>query len=219
MIHRSLKLLPCSASSRCLLNRRRMKVSTYHLDSNIMSQKLYSRLPQSSIRLIRLLPSEKDLDNLRCELFEYPLQTSDKPSHPYEALSYVWGSEDKPRSITVNNQDLNVTRNLHTMLLHLRDHACSRVMWVDAICIDQDDEKDKENQIPLIAEIYARAYRVVVWLGTAEGGIDQALESIRLAGENPANLLNTERSITELLQQPWFQRIWVGYYSSNSHWS
>ena len=182
-----------------------------------MSQKLYSQLPQSSIRLLRLLPSAKDLDNLRCELFEYPLQDSDKASHPYEALSYAWGSESRPKSITVNNQDLDVTQNLYTALLHLCDHACSRVMWIDAICIDQDDEKDKEHQIPLMAEIYAKAYRVVVWLGDAEGGIDQVLELICRARKNSAKLLRKERSVTELLQRPWFQRIWVLYYSSNSH--
>jgi hypothetical protein len=196
---------------------RRTDISSPPLPSFIMSEELYSQLPQGSIRLLRLLPSEKESDELRCELFEYPLQNAGKFSHPYEALSYVWGSEDKPNSIAVNNCTLNVTPNLYTALLHLRDYACSRVMWIDAICIDQNDNKEKEHQLPLMAEIYAKAYRVVAWLGDAEGGIDRALELLRLAGENPAKLHNAERSIKRFLQRPWFQRIWVGYYSSNSH--
>jgi hypothetical protein len=148
----------------------------------------------------------------------YPLQNSDKPSHPYEALSYFWGSEDKPKSISVNHQKLDITQNLHTALLHLRDHACSRVIWIDAICINQDDEKDKENQIPLMVEIYAKAHRVVVWLGDDEGKFGLALESISLADENPAKLPDMEWK-TELLRRPWFQRIWVGCYTSRRYWS
>jgi len=85
-------------------------------------------------------------------------------------------------------------------------------MWVDAICINQVDQKEKEDQIPLMAEIYAKARRVVVWLGEAGGDSDQALEEIRRAGEKSASLLGAESSkeaIRQLLERPWFQRIWV----------
>jgi Heterokaryon incompatibility protein (HET) len=177
-----------------------------------MQEYRYSKLSlPNSIRLLRLLPSEKDGKSLQCELFEY---RSQKPSHPYEALSYVWGSEDKPRSIIIDNQNLNVTQNLYTALLHLRDHGCPRVLWVDAICIDQANENEKEKQIPLMAEIYAKAHRVVVWLGEAEDDGDRALEAIRCTGENSARLPNVELAqpaILQLLQRPWFRRIWVSH--------
>jgi hypothetical protein len=178
-----------------------------------MSEYHYSHLSPSSIRLLRLLPSGDNLEHLRCELFEYPLQHSDKSSHPYEALSYVWGSEDKPKSITVNDQNLHITQNLYTVLLRLQDHLCSRVIWIDAICIDQANKKEKEDQIPLIVEIYAKARRVVVWLGEAEDEGDRALEEIRLIGEGiPIHLSNAKpfrQGISKLLQRPWFRRIWV----------
>lgn len=176
-----------------------------------MDEYHYSQLsPDKGIRLLRLLPSEDA--SLQCDLFEYSLADSSRPSHPYEALSYVWGSEDKPKSITVNNQNLHITENLYMALLSLRDDPCSRVMWVDAICINQVDQKEKEDQIPLMAEIYAKARRVVVWLGEAGGDSDQALEEIRRAGEKSASLLGAESSkeaIRQLLERPWFQRIWV----------
>lgn len=174
-----------------------------------MSKTPYSQLQQNSIRLLRLAPSEKGSDDLRCELFEYSLRNSDKLSYPYEALSYFWGSEGESKSITVNNWNINIRLNLFNALLRLRDHACSRVLWIDAICIDQDDTKDKEHQIPLMTEIYAKAYRVLVWLGEADESIGQVFESIRLAGEDPTMLPSIEQSITQLLQRPWFQRIWV----------
>jgi hypothetical protein len=83
---------------------------------------------------------------------------------------------------------------------------------VDAICIDQANEKEKGDQIPLMVEIYAKASRVVVWLGDAKDDSDRALEVVRLAGENSARLSNAElarQAIPRLLQRPWFRRIWV----------
>jgi len=178
-----------------------------------MSEYHYSHLSPLSIRLLRLLPSGEDLKHLWCELFEYPLRHSDKSSHPYEALSYVWGSEDKSKSITVNDKNLHITQNLYTALLRLQDHLCSRVIWIDAICIDQAKEEEKEKQIPLIAEIYAKARCVVVWLGEAEDDSDRALEEIRLTGGRAATHLShvesVQQAILKLLQRPWFQRIWV----------
>lgn len=178
-----------------------------------MSNYCYSQLSPGSIRLLRLLPSENDSEGLRCELFEYHLRNSDKTSHPYEALSYVWGGEKKPQSICVDNHNLSITQNLYTALLHLRDHGCSRTIWIDAICINQDNESEKEEQIPLMAKIYAKAHRSVVWLGEADNASHYALEAIRLTCEKSKNLPNTnifQREILQLLQRPWFQRIWVG---------
>jgi len=178
-----------------------------------MSEYRYSQLSlPTSIRLLRLLPCGQDAKTLRCELFEYPIRDSDTVSHPYETLSYVWGSEDKPRSIIIDNRNLHVTQNLYTALLRLRNHTCSRIIWVDAICIDQENKKEKGSQIPLMAEIYAKASRVVVWLGEAEGDGDRALEAIRLTGEKSAKSPDAEvfqQAIRKLLQRPWFRRIWV----------
>jgi hypothetical protein len=182
--------------------------STCGINFGTMSEYHYSPLSPSSIRLLRLLPIGDNPKHLRCELFEYPLQHSDKSSHPYEALSYIWGSEDKPKSIAVNDQNLHITQNLYTALLHLQDHLFSRVFWIDAICIDQGNVKEKEHQIPLMTEIYAKARRVVVWLGVDEDDSNQALEEIRLTGEGATARLSSP-AISKLLQRPWFERVWV----------
>jgi hypothetical protein len=178
----------------------------------IMSEYRYSQLSTNSIRLLRLLPSENATKSIQCELFEYYLGNSNVSSHPYEALSYVWGSELKPNSIIIDNQCLKITHNLYMALLHLRDHGCPRVIWIDAICINQENDREKEHQIKLMAKIYVKASRVVIWLGDAEDDSDQALGALRLAGENSTRLSNPEfaqQAILQLLQRPWFQRIWV----------
>lgn len=176
-------------------------------------------------RLLRLLPSSDEHEALQCELFECGLRLSDSASQPYEALSYVWGEETDPRSIIVDNEDLSVTRNLHAVLLRLRDPDVPRILWIDAVSINQGDEKEKVQQIQLMAAIYAKATRVLVWLDEAENdGLDsaQALEWVRVAAETakvPSNMWTVRPAVEKLLDRPWFQRIWVSKSQRRIVWS
>ena len=131
--------------------------------------------------------------------------------HLYEALSYVWGDLDNLSSIYIGEHDLPVTVNLHGALSHLRNLSLERIIWVDAICIDQKNTKEKEQQIQFMAKIYGQANRVVVWLGEAADDSDQALEEIRAAAASLQILWSakTIEAILKLLERPWFQRIWV----------
>jgi spore maturation protein CgeB len=179
-----------------------------------MSQYQYSKLsPESSvIRLLTLLPSGNKADNVRCDLFEYTIQVAETASHPYEALSYHWGNDDKPQSIIVDNHMLSVTENLYTVLKRLRDCKIPRTIWIDAICINQEDENEKKLQIQLMAAIYAKASRVIVWLGEARVDGDRALDLIRAASERSAKPPDTElleKAVSKLLERHWFHRIWV----------
>jgi len=187
-----------------------------------MSQYQYSPLSQSPdsldrIRLLRLLPANTEARHeeaeIRCELFEYPLQSSNSSTHLYEALSYVWGSPENRRSIRVNGSELLVTENLYAALLHLRNAYLARVIWIDAICIDQENHHEKKRQIQLMSKIYGLAQRVVVWLGEATDMSDVAMGGIRMIAEQRSpNLENFEVMqglIISLLRRPWFERIWV----------
>lgn len=82
----------------------------------------------------------------------------------YEALSYVWGSSELI-PILLNGRKFFVTSNLHE-LLHARASIWrERLLWVDAICINQEDNQEKPSQIRLMREIYSKASRVIAWLG------------------------------------------------------
>ncbi|KIN06874.1 hypothetical protein OIDMADRAFT_21814 [Oidiodendron maius Zn] len=182
-----------------------------------MSSYSYSLLPpdDNNIRLLRLLPNEDEAAPLCCKLCNYSLQKPDRRFHLYEALSYVWGDphEILPIYVGENRLQLPITVNLHAALSRLRDHSFERIMWVDAICIDQGNPKERGQQVQLMAKIYSNAHRVIVWLGEEAVEIKGALEDIRLS----ANEEFTERSrkgineqaIRSLLHRPWFQRIWV----------
>lgn len=89
-----------------------------------------------SIRLLRLLPDDDRNAPVHCELFHCSLQDAGKRTHPYDALSYVWG---KPQPIFIrehnstSGHDLLVTENLHVALLRLRNFFTGRIMWIDAV--------------------------------------------------------------------------------------
>lgn len=183
-----------------------------------MSQYRYSPLSQgaNNIRLLRLMPpaiESIERTELHCELFEYSLRDTHRRTHLYEALSYTWGGGEKPYSITVEGQELDVTTNLHLALLRLRDCSLERVIWVDAICINQKDPKEQGQQVQLMAMIYSKANRVLVWLGETADDIEGALEDIQRAahGQSAERSVDkrSEKAITNLLQRQWFQRIWV----------
>lgn len=131
----------------------------------------------------------------------------------YEALSYVWGDPENKLPILIHSHRFDVTVNLHAALSRLRDHYFERILWVDAICIDQENLQEKGFQIQSMAKIYGQAMRVVVWLGEATGDSGQALEIIRAAGgKTSLQCWNTDvisKAILALLQRPWFRRIWV----------
>ncbi|KAB8277230.1 heterokaryon incompatibility protein-domain-containing protein [Aspergillus minisclerotigenes] len=174
--------------------------------------------------MIRLLPHEDKSAPIQCELFNYDLSETGLGTHLYQALSYVWGSEMKPESIILNGCIFHVTANLHTALLYLRNRQLERILWVDAICINQDEGDqghEKSKQIPLMRTIYAQAERVIVWLGDATENGDKALEEIESSDEeihipgeaaeyfdDPDPRENYD-AYERLLQRDWFSRIWV----------
>lgn len=105
----------------------------------------------NSIRLLRLMPCGKEsmeMTEIQCELFTHSLQDRGKGTHLYEALSYVWGDPKGSQPIRVNGKEFHVTANLHAALMRLRDHSLQRILWVDAICINQgsDEEKGDRNK-------------------------------------------------------------------------
>jgi hypothetical protein len=165
------------------------------------------------IRLLRLMPNKDETAPIQCGLFEYSLQELSKGTHLYEALSYVWGSGEKPQSVFIDDYYLPITVNLHAALLRLRDRSLERIIWIDPICINWENSQEQPQQLGLMAKIYSKANRVIVWLGEAADGSDEVIEEIRAtASKKSTSSLNGETiqpKILALLQRPWFRRIWV----------
>src|ERR1700753_1696292 len=124
-------------------------------------------LTASSTRILKLLPGSKQAA-LSFELLEISLDP--KPKCLYEALSYVWGSTDPPYFINCGNARIRITKNCHEALLRLRKRLKPRMLWVDAICIDQRSLQERNHQVRLMGHIYSKATTVIAWLGSFRTG-------------------------------------------------
>jgi Heterokaryon incompatibility protein (HET) len=125
----------------------------------------HSALPLEprAIRLLEIHPSLIEGVQMVCSLVDCTLDQT----HEYEALSYRWGDPaDAPTDqIICNGQTLLVKKNLFNALNRLRKVDTKRRIWVDAICIDQENKKEKSSQLTLMPDIYRGCSRVVIWLG------------------------------------------------------
>jgi hypothetical protein len=114
-----------------------------------------------SFRVVILLPG-KYQDGLQCDFKTY--QVSSPPE--YEALSYVWGTQSRAIPLLSDGKQIFITGTLDLALRRLRNPHSSRVLWIDQLCINQDDLDERSQQVQLMRYIYSNARRVLVWLGS-----------------------------------------------------
>ncbi|VUC36617.1 unnamed protein product [Clonostachys rosea] len=125
------------------------------------------QLADNEIRIIELLPGEEGAP-IRCEA-RVELESGEME---YEALSYVWGNHLNQATIEVSGRSLQITKTLHTALSRLRLSDEPRSLWIDQLCINQDDLKEKAAQVQKMRSIYSNCTRCLIWLGE----VDAALE-------------------------------------------
>ena len=94
----------------------------------------------------------------------------------YTALSYVWGDPSDRLPFVLDSHRLLITRNLALALQALQLDDEPFVLWIDALCINQNDLKEKSEQVLRMKEIYASASLVIVWLGAATPATDVAMD-------------------------------------------
>ncbi|KIY01069.1 uncharacterized protein Z520_03735 [Fonsecaea multimorphosa CBS 102226] len=125
----------------------------------------YTPLPVNGWTRILLLHPASTGDSLSCSLQAWKIE--DIACLGFEALSYVWGSENgdqRGRKISCDGATLHIRENLACALNHLRHERNTRFLWVDAVCINQEDQGERAQQVQQMGQIYASASRVLVWL-------------------------------------------------------
>jgi hypothetical protein len=107
----------------------------------------YSPLDASlrEIRLLVLHPTSLDLRDSVLEISIIKTQLGDPVT--YLALSYTWGDPEPTYTVRLNGRKFKVRKNLHEALLHFRPFEGGLKLWVDAICINQDDIRERESQV------------------------------------------------------------------------
>ncbi|RSL99206.1 hypothetical protein CEP52_009871 [Fusarium oligoseptatum] len=139
----------------------------------------YSRLQNStSFRLLQIL-SEGGQDILRCKMFDADLAAQDTPR--YIALSYTWHEESLPnifRPVLINEKYLEVSLNLWNFLQNYRETAGERIIWIDQICINQDDQNERVQQIGQMCAIYERASMDLFWIGEPDEHTEDVMDML-----------------------------------------
>lgn len=181
-------------------------------------------LPDNHIRIVDLLPASHDDLKAPIKCVTRIVALSDEPV--YEALSYRWGNDRNRRWITVGDQLASVTGSLHAALLRLRHQDEKRPLWIDQICINQEDTDEKASQIRLMGQIYSHCTRCLVWFDEPDSSItlDDAKEALEICAhvankslpkpscfQSPDAVMGALRALRSIGPQehPWWHRVWT----------
>jgi hypothetical protein len=121
-------------------------------------------LQSNEIRLVHLLSSLTGEGTIQCKLSGAKLE----PQLQYEALSYEWGPVLPECQILLNGHSFNIRQNLWNALRYLRNENEERVLWIDALCINQGDVAERNHQVAQMGRIYSCSTRCIAWVGTED---------------------------------------------------
>ncbi|CVL12860.1 related to heterokaryon incompatibility protein het-6 [Fusarium proliferatum] len=203
--------------------------------SQIIMNIAYPPLSRDDIRILDVSINGEDSEPI-CNFRVVPLENPPD----YTAVSYCWdNSTDIARIKFQNGDSLPLSQTLLDLFNSLKERTSKFTVWIDAICINQEDTTEKEFQVPLMGKIYSRSKEVLVWLGNSdditknafrfmkqeENDVETRLEplvrsssfydkfrSLYRKVSQPSRQENDEyglESMLLLLQRPWFQRVWV----------
>lgn len=181
----------------------------------------YSPLSLSE-RQIRLLKIKQGsfLDGICCSLSTAIL--TDNPH--YDALSYVWGNKNAEEPIIVDGIPVLVTENLEAAMRHLRRLDRSIIIWIDALCINQNNTLERNQQVSLMSAIYRGAQEVFAWLGDIDAETDKVLSMMEIFSDDLWLHWDSDLSpsiseemvsasqflgLRSLLGRPWWTRVWT----------
>jgi hypothetical protein len=177
---------------------------TVEISRDDAADALFQYLPldrsvESTFRLVTLLPGPKG-SQPRCTL---SIGTWRDGRCSYEALSYVWGDSEARRPIILDGKIFEVTVNLFSALSHLQLEDRPRVLWIDAICIDQDSIQERNHQVASMGGIYGNCQKVVIWLGDEDNETESAVDFIKSTVdeiEQRVTLRSHYRDLASLIQ-------------------
>lgn len=172
----------------------------------------------AEIRLLTLLPEIDNSCTICCTIENISL--IDPPN--YKALSYCWGDPNVVETIKVNGIDTKATTNLVLALRQLRSYG--RVtLWVDALCINQEDREERALQVQRMKDIFSQAIEVIVWVGPEDDHSPKALDFMEQmemessTDERPGykKLYNKEspteswKACDNFFSRPFWSRAWI----------
>jgi hypothetical protein len=162
-------------------------------------------------RLVRLLDSSSD--RIQCELGSFSLLNNDLP--PWKALSYRWGEDEPECVVYLGDHPMPVRKILYGFIAQMAAEERRDWFFIDAICINQENESEKPSQVTQMGEIYRRAKGVVIWivyepyhyednaLDTGQATYDPVDDSVDILS------MSREKRERAVLENSFWSRLWI----------
>ena len=174
----------------------------------------YGDLAVDHIRVLTIVPMTDLATHVECKLKTVSLNSD------YNALSYTWGDPNLTRDIMIDGNRFSATVNMYKALMRLREtlQACQPVqIWIDAICINQDNVTERNQQVGLMGDIYKGAKTVHIWLGEGTSRTPETFILLEKLSKWQSiwDLVPSDRiasafeALTEVLSAAWWSRVWV----------
>ena len=151
------------------------------------------------IRILILLPERHHHEPLKCELesafVSLDSSSQSKRAPDYEAISYCWGDPIPCEPCELNGFPVKIPRSAAEVLRRFRLPGAPRRLWIDALCINQEDVPERGEQVGLMAAVYSQCTRCLIWLGTDDKGtaskafdtVNNVLRVVKEAKEDSTN--------------------------------
>ena len=215
----SLSFVDCGARGRTMPKRKRTSSidqpkAPRAAEPRAFSQYTALKKDEQEIRVVTL-HAGADRDPISCTIENTLLSQA----QPFTALSYCWGSEADFVEIVLNGETVNIRRNLWRFLHSLRHLKGTICIWVDYICIDQNNVVERGHQVQLMADIYRSARGAYAWLGDATHRTDMAIDFANRLSDMPHDWRETPEAKSmryhgrpgfhSLAERVFWGRIWI----------
>ncbi|KAH7090323.1 heterokaryon incompatibility protein-domain-containing protein [Paraphoma chrysanthemicola] len=181
--------------------------------SGVLGPKSYRYAPLKDLefRLIRVLRAR--MSKLKCEIIHSSIE--DAPE--YTAISYAWGDGIDTRTLLLQGVNIPVAVSLHDALRAVRRREEDIFVWVDALCIDQQNKEEKNRQIRLMGQIYSRATSVAIWIGPEFENSELAVPLLQKVKDNTLDTQylkafhqnSDSLALFNLFKRDYWKRLWV----------
>lgn len=163
------------------------------------------------MRLFKIQPGERD-DPIRGEL----VIISANSQQIYDAVSYTWADQtgDTTRRFRafIGISYVPITRSCQEVLQRIRSRFYTKCVWIDSVCVDQDNLQERGHQVQLMPLIYTRAKKTYVYVGPTTCRDDSLLEALAVGMEEHGSGADEEPfwvTLNNFLRRPYFFRVWI----------
>lgn len=188
---------------------------------------------RQEIRLLEVAPSQRPSDPVHCTIMRVSLLSEPKPS--YETISYCCGDIKDRASIVLNGEPFSALATAGLALRRMRCTDRPRTLWLDCVCINQDDVRERGQQVAMMDEIYGQTQRNLIYLGEDDGNMVHIMDNMLIVLRDMHHATNGFRdldtmfhiasgdarhpetwlppfdfnTLTAFFSRPYFMRLWV----------